>query len=312
VSVLVSMANLSHVFGMRRVGGAVKALRDVSLEIYRGETLALVGESGCGKSTLGRCIVRLLEPTAGSIVFDGTDITHASRRKLRPLRRRMQIVFQDPVASLNPRMTVTAMLEEPMRVHHLARAADTRGRVAALLERVGLAPETAERYPHELSGGQRQRVAIARALTVEPELIVADEPVSALDVSVQGQVLNLLADLKEALGLTYLFVSHDLHVVRAISNRVAVMYLGRMVEVASTATLFAAAGHPYSRALLAATPGMDETGNLAVAGEPPSPVRPPAGCAFHPRCPLAEERCRNERPTMRNRVEGHQVACHLA
>jgi oligopeptide/dipeptide ABC transporter ATP-binding protein len=312
VTVLVSIRGLSRSFHTHGPGGDLDAVREVNLDILRGETLGLVGESGCGKSTLGRCILRLIEPTTGTIVFDGVDITRTPRRQLRPVRRRMQIIFQDPVSSLNPRMTIGSMLSEPIRVHGFARAADVGGRVESLLERVGLSPSVMGRYPHELSGGQRQRVGIARALSVEPDFIVADEPVSALDVSIQAQVLNLLADLKESLALTYLFISHDLHVVRSLSDRVAVMYLGRIVELGAKTTLFSTPAHPYTRALLAATPKLGSDDGAALAGEPPSAMAPPSGCAFHPRCPAAEERCRSERPELRTLTEGHTVACHVA
>jgi oligopeptide/dipeptide ABC transporter ATP-binding protein len=311
VTALVSVKRLSRSFRVRGPAHELDALQDVSLDILRGETLGLVGESGCGKSTLGRCILRLIDPSSGTILFDGVDITTMGRRELRPIRRRMQIIFQDPVASLNPRMSIGAMLSEPIRVHGLANAADVGGRVTSLLERVGLSGDIADRYPHELSGGQRQRLGIARALSVEPDFIVADEPVSALDVSIQAQILNLLADLKESLVLTYLFISHDLHVVRTISDRVVVMYLGRIVELAATAALFETPRHPYTRALLAATPKLETVERVALAGEPPSAIEPPSGCAFHPRCPLAEERCTKERPELREISSGHRVACHL-
>ena len=297
--------------------GVVRAVDGVSLRVAPGETLGLVGESGCGKSTLGRTVLRLIEPTAGTIRFEGTDITPLTQRELRPYRRRMQIVFQDPYGSLNPRMTVRATVGEALRVHALARDAnDERERVAALLGRVGLRPEQMDRYPHEFSGGQRQRVGIARALAVEPRFIVADEPVSALDVSIQAQIVNLLMDLQEEYGLSYLFISHDLKVVRHISRRVAVMYLGRIVEEAPTARLHEAPAHPYTRALLGAVPSADPKNRrrrLLIQGEVPSPIRPPSGCAFHPRCPIAERgRCDRETPELRPMADGHRVACHLA
>lgn len=295
----------------------VHAVEDVSFVVHRGETLGLVGESGSGKTTLGRLALRLYRPSAGRIYFDGVDLTDQSVRALRPLRRQMQIVFQDPYSSLNPRMTVLAALREPMLVHGLARSRqDAKARVAALLERVGLRADQMDRYPHEFSGGQRQRVGIARALAVEPRFIVTDEPVSALDVSIQAQIINLLADLREQLALSYLFIAHDLHVVRHISDRVAVMYLGRLVETAPTEALFDEPLHPYTKALLSALPVPDPTRPpkpTLLAGDVPSPIDPPPGCAFHPRCPIAERGlCDRVRPELRELRPGHFVACHLA
>jgi len=297
--------------------GVVRAVDGVSLHVAPGETLGLVGESGCGKSTLGRTILRLIEPTSGQVRFEGNELTGLSRAELRPMRRHMQIIFQDPYGSLNPRMTVEATVGEAMRIHGLTRSAeDTRAKVVALLARVGLGDQHLDRYPHEFSGGQRQRIGIARALAVQPRFIVADEPVSALDVSIQAQIVNLLMDLQDELGLSYLFIAHDLKVVEQISHRVAVMYLGRVVELAPVAALQAAPRHPYTQALFAAVPearpGKRRLRTL-LSGDLPSPLDPPNGCAFHPRCPIAERGlCDKDRPELRSVGEGHQVACHLA
>ena len=298
--------------------GVVRAVDGVSFTIRRRETLGLVGESGCGKTTTGRCILQLERPTSGSIRFEGQELTTLGAEALRPVRRRMQVIFQDPYSSLNPRMTVGQIVEEPLAVHRLvtdtvARAA----RVRELLGQVGLLPQHGQRYPHELSGGQRQRVGIARALAMEPALIICDEPVSALDVSIQAQIINLLEDLGRELGLTYLFVAHDLSVVRHISDRVAVMYLGRIVEVADRQALYESPLHPYTRALLSAVPIPDpaveaQRERLVLGGEVPSPLRPPPGCAFHPRCPIAVEDCHRSRPELREIHPGHRAACHLA
>jgi oligopeptide/dipeptide ABC transporter ATP-binding protein len=317
---LLEVRGLVKHFPVRRgifggVNGQVRAVDGVSFEVRQGEVLGLVGESGCGKTTTGRCILRLIEPTAGEIRFDGVDITHLPRRRLRPLRRQMQIIFQDPFSSLNPRLSVGSMLAEPLAIHGIARGARARERVAELLELVGLSPEHARRYPHEFSGGQRQRLGVARALAVEPRLIVADEPVSALDVSIRAQILNLLQDLQRRLGLTYLFVAHDLAVVEHISDRVAVMYLGRIVEVADAASLYASPRHPYTVALLSAIPVPDPDRpreRVVLEGDVPSPVHPPAGCRFHPRCPMARERCRREDPELLQVAPGHLSACHFA
>lgn len=294
--------------------GAVRAVNDVSFSIPRGKTLSLVGESGSGKTTTGRAILRLIEPSAGRVVFDGIDVTTLSNRELRALRRRAQIIFQDPYGSLNPRMTVFSVLTEAMAAHGLYDKAGRRDRVYSLLERVGLPPQAADRYPHEFSGGQRQRIGIARALAVEPELIVADEPISALDVSIQAQILNLLKDLQEELGLTYLFIGHDLSVVRHISDHVAVMYLGRIVESGTRDQIFQNPVHPYTRALLAAVPAANPAQRgrrKPLAGEPPSPINPPTGCPFHPRCPDATPQCAATPPEPLPCEAGHLVACSV-
>ena len=309
--------------GRLRRGGrqVVHALDDVSLEVRRGETLGLVGESGCGKSTLGRCLVRLYDVTAGEIRFEGRDITHAGRRALRPVRTRMQMVFQDPYASLNPRRRVGDLVAEPLRVHPRADgrrrgAAEIRARLAELMDLVGLQQDHLQRFPHEFSGGQRQRIGIARALALEPSLVVADEPVSALDVSVQAQVVNLLMDLQERLALTYVFIAHDLSVVRQIATRTAVMYLGSIVEIGDTETVFHRPAHPYTGALIAAVPVADpdvvaHRHRVPLHGEVPSPTAPPPGCRFHPRCPKAQVRCREERPVLRALGDGRTAACHF-
>ena len=292
----------------------VKAVDGVSFSIAPGETLGLVGESGCGKTTVGRLILRLETPTEGAIRIDRRDISRLRPRELRPLRRRLQFVFQDPYLSLNPRMTAGAIIGEPFENYGLASGAEKRRKTAELMERVGLRPEHMAKFPHEFSGGQRQRLGIARALALEPDLIVADEPVSALDVSVQAQVLNLMIDLQDDLGLAYLLISHDLAVVEHISHRVAVMYLGKLVELATTRELFAEPLHPYTRALLAAVPPPEPTprrSRVVLRGDVPSPSNPPPGCAFHPRCPLAVDRCQRETPALRPVGNTRQVACHL-
>jgi oligopeptide transport system ATP-binding protein len=304
--------------GFPGLGGKrmVKAVDGVSLSLARGETLALVGESGCGKSTLGRLALRLIEPTSGRVSVAGTDITTLGTAELRAMRRRMQIVFQDPFASLNPRMTVFDILAEPIRLHGLAEGAAVDARVMELLARVGLQPFHAERFPHEFSGGQRQRIGVARALSTNPDIVVCDEPVSALDVSIQAQVVNLLHDLQRDLGLAYLFIAHDLAVVKHIAHRVAVMYLGRIVEIGPKAAVYSAPRHPYTQALLAAAPRPDPAARTdarqLLQGDPPSPLSPPSGCAFHPRCAFAKDVCRTEAPVLRTMPSGADVACHLA
>ncbi len=294
----------------------VKAVDGLSFDVKKGETLGLVGESGCGKSTTGRAILQLYKPTAGSVDFDGTELTQLKGNDLRRMRRRMQMIFQDPYASLNPRMSVGAIIGEPLQIHGLARGGRARReRIQDLMRVVGLNPYYANRYPHEFSGGQRQRIGIARALAVEPDFIVADEPVSALDVSIQAQIINLLEDLQSQFGLTYLFIAHDLSVVRHISNRVGVMYLGKMMELADRNELYDNPLHPYTKALLSAVPVPDpaverQRERIILTGDVPSPLRPPPGCVFHTRCPIAIEECRAAVPEWRDVGGGHMVACH--
>jgi len=316
---LLQVEHLSKFFPIRRgvlsrVVGHVKAVDDVSFRIAPGETLGLVGESGCGKTTVGRSILRLIEPTRGSVRFEGTELVGLAAEAMRRMRRQMQIIFQDPYSSLNPRMTVLDIVGEALEIHGIATGRDKEDRVKALLERVGLAARYVNRYPHEFSGGQRQRIGIARALALSPRFIVCDEAVSALDVSVQAQVINLLMDLREEFGLAYLFIAHDLSVVRHISNRIAVMYLGEVVETAPSRELFRRPLHPYSQALLSAVPIADPTrerNRIVLEGDVPTPINPPPGCHFHPRCRFAEELCKREAPGVTDAGDGHSFRCHV-
>lgn len=318
---LVKISGLKKHFPIRkgffnRQVGAVRALDGIDLTIREGETLGLVGESGCGKSTLGRVVLRLLPATAGSVTFEGRNVLAASEKEMKAFRRDMQIVFQNPYASLDPRMTIRQIVQEPLEVHQTARGSDLRDRVLNLLDLVGLAKEMADRYPHEFSGGQRQRVGIARALALRPKLIVADEPVSALDVSVQAQILNLLIQLKSEFKLTYLFIAHNLDVVRYISDRIAVMYLGRIVELGECDQVYNQPLHPYSKALISAAPvpdpDFDRSNRMLLPGDLPSPANPPSGCRFHTRCPMARDKCKVDDPALREITPSHFSACHFA
>jgi oligopeptide transport system ATP-binding protein len=315
---LLEVKNLKKLFavtrGLAREKVFVRAVDGVDFTIARGETLGLVGESGCGKTTVGRLIIRLIEPTGGEILFGGENLARLDTHKLRTLRRYFQIIFQDPFASLNPRMTVSEIVGRPMEIHGLTRRSERDEKVGELLAAVGLRREQLSRYPHEFSGGQRQRIGIARALATQPQLVVADEPTSALDVSVQAQILNLMKDLQRRFGLTYLFISHNISVIRHISERVAVMYLGKIVELSEKRALFAKPAHPYTQALLAAVPSIDprhKPGEVILEGDVPSPVNPPPGCRFHTRCRHAMPRCRADEPVFRQLEDGRWVACHL-
>lgn len=298
----------------RKEQKVVKAVDDVNFKVYKGETLALVGESGCGKSTTGRSLLRLIEPTSGNVYFEGRDIVTYSKQELKNIKKDMQIVFQDPFASLHPRMTVEEIIAEPLSIHKIGSREERKKKVEYLMEKVGLSPQMKKRYPHEFSGGQRQRIGIAKALALNPKFIICDEPVSALDVSVQAQVINLFKNLQKQFSLTYLFISHDLSVVKHVSDRVGVMYLGKIVEIANTADLFSRPAHPYTQALLSARPVIDEKNRMeriVLDGELPTPLNPPSGCRFHTRCPFKMEKCMKVEPTVKDVGTNHQVACHL-
>jgi oligopeptide transport system ATP-binding protein len=309
---LVEVRNLVKHFPVENSDDVVKAVDGVSFDILAGETLGLVGESGCGKSTVGRCILRLIEPTSGEVLFENQDILKLDKNNLRPLRREMQIIFQDPYASLNPRLSILSIISEPLQIHGIGNKSEQKDRVAELLKKVGLDPEYMFRYPHEFSGGQRQRLGVARALALNPKLIIADEPVSALDVSVQAQVVNLLQDLQQEFGLTYLFISHGLAVVEHISQRVAVMYLGKIVEIATAQELYENPQHPYTKALLSAIPIPNpkiKRDRIILKGDVPTPINPPSGCRFRTRCPIASEECAKIEPPMLEVSDGHFAAC---
>jgi oligopeptide/dipeptide ABC transporter ATP-binding protein len=319
VEPLLSVSHLKKYFPIRRgvlsrVAAYVKAVDDISFDIKKGETFGLVGESGCGKTTAGRAVLRLVEPDAGTIRFDGVDLRSLGPQDLRRRRRDMQIIFQDPYASLNPRMTIRTIVGEPFVIHGTASGSEKDDQVATLLKTVGLDPTVMNRYPHEFSGGQRQRIGIARALALRPKLIVADEPVSALDVSIQAQIINLLADLQQQFGLTYLFISHAIPVIEHISTRIGVMYLGKLVEVGTSAQICLSPKHPYTQALLSAVPIPDPAAKkqrIVLTGDVPTPINPPTGCRFHTRCPVAIERCKIEEPPLRLLEDGRDAACHL-
>ncbi|MBM7582748.1 oligopeptide transport system ATP-binding protein [Caldicoprobacter guelmensis] len=319
--VLIEVRDLKKYFPVRGslIGGkkqVLKAVDGVTFSIYKGETLGLVGESGCGKTTVGRTILKLYSPTDGRIIFNGNDITDLNDRQMRPYRKKMQIIFQDPYASLNPRMTVGDIIAESIDIHNIAKGEERKAIIYDLLSKVGLSKEHANRYPHEFSGGQRQRIGIARALAVNPEFIVCDEPISALDVSIQAQIVNLLEDLQDELGLTYLFIAHDLSMVKHISDRVGVMYLGKLVELAPSDELYDRPLHPYTRALLSAIPVPDpdaaqQRKRIILEGDVPTPINPPSGCRFRTRCPIARKMCAEEEPVMKDYGGGHMVACHF-